>query len=112
MSARYRRQNDGARPLFITNVGVWFPGIDEHGLLIGQLHEIVADHELRVGAVRLDQHMEMRMRVAHERAVHVEQSDTAEGSWVMRSAVDIYITAQCSSLMRERRAFVSLPILA
>jgi hypothetical protein len=74
------REDDRARPLLVMHVSVRLPRIDEHGLIVGELHQIVADRELRVGAVRLDQHMAMRMRVTHERTVHVEQRDTAESS--------------------------------
>ncbi len=55
-----------------------FPCIDQHRLLIGQRHHVVADRELRVVAVDLEEDVTMRMGMAHERTVHVEQGDTAE----------------------------------
>src|SRR6185437_8180437 len=70
------RENDGARPTLVVNIGVGLPGIDQHRLRVGQRDDPAADRELGVGAFGFDQHMAVRVRVAYEGAVHVEQSDT------------------------------------
>ena len=62
----------------VVRVVVRLPRVDEHGAVAGQRGEAAADHELRVGALGLDQHVAVRMRVAHQRRVHVQQGDPAE----------------------------------
>ena len=60
------------------HIGVRLPGIDQNRLPVRERHQLFADGKLGVCALDLDQHMAMRMRMAHERAIHVEQGDTAE----------------------------------
>src|SRR3954470_16793650 len=60
------------------HVGVRLPGVDEHGLPVGERHRALAHRKLRVGAFNLEQHVTMRMRMAHQRTIHVKQCDTAE----------------------------------
>ena len=72
------REDDRARARRVVDVGMGFPGIDQHRLSIGQRHHVGADRELRVVAVDLEEDVAMRMGMAHKRAVHVEQGDTAE----------------------------------
>ncbi len=61
-------------------VSVRFPGIDEHGLFIGQRDDAVADEELRVVPLDLQQDMAVRMRVPDEAPVHVEERHAAESA--------------------------------
>ncbi len=61
------------------HVGMRLPGIDQHRQLIGERGDLIADGELRVIAGDFQQHMAMRMGMAHQAAIHVEQRHAAKG---------------------------------
>jgi hypothetical protein len=54
------------------------PAVDEHRGGIGQSMNAVADDELGIRACHLEQDMTMRVRMADQRAIHIEQGDPAE----------------------------------
>ena len=68
-------EDDRARPSGIVRVVMRLPRIDEHGTVTGQRGKAAVDHELGVRALGLDQQVTMRVSVAHQRRVHVQQSD-------------------------------------
>ena len=56
------------------------PAVDQNRCVVGERTDRVADDELRIGALDLQQHMAMRMGMTHQRPVHVEKRDPAKGS--------------------------------
>ncbi len=56
------------------------PGVDQDSLIVGERDNLIADEELRVVSLDLQEHMAMRVRVTDEAAVHVEERDAAEGA--------------------------------
>ena len=59
-----------------------FPGVYEHSGVSAQRRTFAAHNEGAVSAACFEQDVAMVMRMAHERRVHVEQSDTAETTLV------------------------------
>jgi hypothetical protein len=60
------------------NIGMRLPPVDKDGDGIGQRMNAVANDELGISALHLEEDMTMRVRMADERAVHIEQCDPAE----------------------------------
>jgi hypothetical protein len=60
------------------NIGVRPPAIDKNGSSIRQRDDPVADDEMGIAALNLKQDVAMRMRVADQRRVHIEQRDPPE----------------------------------
>jgi hypothetical protein len=54
------------------------PPVDKNCDGIGQRMNAVANDEMGIGALHLEKDMTMRVRMADERAVHIEQCDPAE----------------------------------
>jgi hypothetical protein len=83
---------------------VRLPSIDQYGLGVRQWDEIIAYGKLGVRTIGLYQHVTMRMRMTHERAVHVEQGDTAE-----RAMNNSQRCRHCGLLHSENlKAFIAL----
>ena len=59
-------------------IGVRLPGVDQNRGIIGQRTKLVADVKGGVGAAEFEQDMAGAVSMRHQRAVHVEQSDTTE----------------------------------
>ena len=55
-----------------------FPRVDQHGLLVRQRHQALADQEMRVVAFSLQQDVAMGVGVPDEPAIHVEQGHSSE----------------------------------
>jgi hypothetical protein len=77
---RFDIQSEDQRPRAgrIVNIGMRLPPVDQDGDGIGQRMNAVANDELGIRALHLEKDMTMRVRMADERAVHIEQCDPAE----------------------------------
>jgi len=61
-------------------ISVRFPGIDEHGLFVGQRNDTVPDEELGVVPFDLQKNVAVRMRVPNKAPVHVEERHATKGA--------------------------------
>lgn len=73
-----QRKDDRAGAGRIMRVVVRLPRIDQNRLVSGERDEAVAHHELRVGALGLDQHVAVWVSMPHQWRVHVQQGDAPE----------------------------------
>ncbi len=60
------------------HIGMRLPGIDQDRRSIIQEGEAVPDGKPGVGAFDLQQHVAMRVRMAHQLPIHIEKGDPAE----------------------------------
>jgi hypothetical protein len=77
------------------------PAVDEHGGGVGERRDLIADQELGVGALDLEQDMAMVMGVSDQRTVHVEQSDPAESAMSDAQGRRHQILPPCTALQND-----------
>src|SRR5215831_577863 len=73
-------KNKGSWPIGNVDIGVRLPAVDQHGRVVRERRDAIANHKLRISAIDLQQHVTMMVRMAHQRTVHVQQSNPAEGA--------------------------------
>lgn len=60
------------------NIRVRLPAIDKNGSGIRQRDNPIADDEMGISALNLEEDVAVRMRVADQRRVHIQQRDPPE----------------------------------